>query len=432
MNKRNALYGLGILPPLVPLSVYAYKALQGRGCAVPQNHDVFLSFRGPDSRTGFADFLYSSLVAAGVHVFRDDDALPIGEEIGPELLRAIRSCRIAIPIISVQYAQSKWCLRELAEIMDCHREHGKSVFPIFYKVDVADVSNLRGRFGAALFEHRKVYRDSSEEERVRDLSEWRKALASVARIRGWISQTIANGHEGELVKIVVARVLTELKTSWIERLPLFPILMSNHHIRSLYYYYSKEKRRHSQCQVFLAFRGPDTRYGFAAYLYISLVAAKIRVFYDDDTSIIGKVISDELMNAIDHCKISIPILSENFASSSWCLRELSYMVDCKKTKGQTILPIFYKVKPSHVKYLTDCFGDRLREYEKRCDRDQCEKWKEALKKVGSFKGWESERINNGHEAVLVKRVVQEVSRLLKNPQTHDRHLHPLNIDSILG
>jgi len=60
---------------------------------------VFLSFRGGDTRTGFTDFLYNSLVAAGVHVFRDDDALPVGKKIGPEILWAIRSCRIAIPIV---------------------------------------------------------------------------------------------------------------------------------------------------------------------------------------------------------------------------------------------------------------------------------------------------------------------------------------------
>ncbi|KAK3433700.1 hypothetical protein EUGRSUZ_D01000 [Eucalyptus grandis] len=109
-----------------------------------------------------------------------------------------------------------------------------------------------------------------------------------------------------------------------------------------------EKRRLRQCQVFLAFRGCDTRYGFAAYLYISLVAAKIRVFYDDDMCIVGKIISDELINAIEHCKISTPILYPNFTSSPWCLHELESMVICKKTKGQKILPIFYNVNPSDV------------------------------------------------------------------------------------
>ncbi|KAK3432558.1 hypothetical protein EUGRSUZ_D00065, partial [Eucalyptus grandis] len=157
-----------------------------------------------------------------------------------------------------------------------------------------------------------------------------------------------------------------------------------------------EKRRLRQCQVFIAFRGRDTRYGFAAYLYIRLVAAKIRVFYDDDTSIVGKEVGKELINAIKHCKISIPIVSPNFASSAWCLSELNYMLSCKKEKGQKILPIFYKVNPSDVQHLSPCFEKHLHRHEAFYGRDISECWKHALKEVGSFKGWESEKIANGY------------------------------------
>lgn len=154
-------------------------------------------------------------------------------------------------------------------------------------------------------------------------------------------------------------------------------------------------------------------------------------FFDDDMSIVGKVISDELINAIEHCKISIPILSPNFTSSQWCLRELESMVICKKTKGQKILPIFYKVNPSDVRNLSLSFESNFFIHEERFGRDCSERWKHALKEVGSFKGWESEKIANGHEAVLVKQIVEKVLRLLKNPQTQDGHLHPLDIDSFL-
>ncbi|XP_039166740.1 disease resistance-like protein DSC1 [Eucalyptus grandis] len=155
--------------------------------------------------------------------------------------------------------------------MDCHRKHGKSVFPVFYKVDVGDVRRQRTNFEKDL---RKPEMQISTEE----MERWWDALTSVARIKGWISQTIANGHEAELVKMVVAKVSSELKTMWIERLPMF--------IRSVH------------CQVFLAFRGPDTRHSLAAYLYISLVAAGIGVFNDDDPSLIGKDVDHETCNAL--------------------------------------------------------------------------------------------------------------------------------------
>ncbi|PKI33722.1 hypothetical protein CRG98_045884 [Punica granatum] len=39
------------------------------------DYEVFLSFRGTDTRKGFTDFLYNSLKDAGVRVFRDDEEL---------------------------------------------------------------------------------------------------------------------------------------------------------------------------------------------------------------------------------------------------------------------------------------------------------------------------------------------------------------------
>ncbi|XP_056159739.1 uncharacterized protein LOC115664955 [Syzygium oleosum] len=373
-----------------------YRFLREKTMAVSQNYDVFLSYRGPDTSTGFTDFLYNSLVAAGFHVFRDDNAVPVSDEIGLEVLRAIRSCRIAIPIISEQYVQSKLCLRELAEMMECRRKHGKSVFPVFYKVDVVDVGCQRGKIEQALFEHERQC--SSEEVRA-----WRKELASVARIGGWTSQTIADGREAELVEMVRDKVSYKLKSMWIERLPMF--------IRSEYFCFSEKKRRDSKCQVFLAFRGSDTRYDLAAYLYISLVAVGIRVFKDDDPCLIGKDVDHEIRNAIEHCKISIPILSENYASSHWCLDDLAQMVECKRRKGQKILPIFYKVKPSHVKDVSHLFGEHMLQHKELVDKGTYERLERALREVGSYKGW----VADGHEEVLVKQVVEEVSKLLKNP-----------------
>ncbi|XP_039167068.1 protein PHLOEM PROTEIN 2-LIKE A8 [Eucalyptus grandis] len=148
--------------------------------------------------------------------------------------------------------------------------------------------------------------------------------------------------------------------------------------------------------------------------------ARINVFRIDDPSLIGKNVSSEIRNAIEHCKISIPILSENFASSHWCLDELAQIVECKKTKGQEMLPIFYKVKPSDVKDLLNSFGGNMRQQKKLFKRSKYKQWKQVLKEVGSSKGWESGKIANGHEGVLVKQIVKKVLRLLMNPQTHDR------------
>ena len=53
-------------------------------------YQVFLRFRGEDTRKNFTDHLYSALVQAGFHTFRDDDEIRRGENIELELQKAIQ------------------------------------------------------------------------------------------------------------------------------------------------------------------------------------------------------------------------------------------------------------------------------------------------------------------------------------------------------
>ncbi|XP_048133868.1 disease resistance protein RPV1-like [Rhodamnia argentea] len=169
-------------------------------------YDVFLSFRGSDTRKEFTDHLYHRLCSERsmpIHVFRDDDSLSIGEEFRSQLLNAIKQSKISIPIISENYASSKWCLRELIHMMDCRKSTSHIVLPIFYKVDPSHVRYLRGNFGKA-FDSRKKRFDEKE------IQEGRRALEDVSYLNGWESEKIANGHEGELVERVIKEVLSKL------------------------------------------------------------------------------------------------------------------------------------------------------------------------------------------------------------------------------
>ncbi|XP_048136663.1 disease resistance protein L6-like [Rhodamnia argentea] len=170
-------------------------------------YDVFLSFRGLDTRKGFTDYLYHSLVNAGIVpicVFRDDNNIPIGEEIGSQLLNAIKQSKISVPIIFENYASSKWCLRELIHIMDCKKNTSHIVLPIFYKVNPSDVRYLKGSFGKAYHLHKKVFDEN-------DVQEGQRALREVTFLKGWESEKIANGCEGELVEKVIKTILSKLR-----------------------------------------------------------------------------------------------------------------------------------------------------------------------------------------------------------------------------
>lgn len=82
-------------------------------------YDVFLSFRGEDTRKTFVDHLYKALEDRLVRTYKDDITLPRGESVGPALLEAIQESHFAVMIFFKNYADSSCCLDELLHIMKC-------------------------------------------------------------------------------------------------------------------------------------------------------------------------------------------------------------------------------------------------------------------------------------------------------------------------
>jgi hypothetical protein len=56
-------------------------------------YDVFLSFRGEDTRHNFTAHLHHALLQKGINTFIDDDELKKGEEISSALLKAIEESK---------------------------------------------------------------------------------------------------------------------------------------------------------------------------------------------------------------------------------------------------------------------------------------------------------------------------------------------------
>ncbi|KAJ9552417.1 hypothetical protein OSB04_016462, partial [Centaurea solstitialis] len=166
-----------------------------------QNHiyryDVFLSFRGEDTRKTFVGHLYEALTREGVVTYKDDVDLDQGKIIGKELIQAIEDSRFHVIVFSKDYASSSWCLQELTKIMECqNRTTEQTVYPIFYHVEPTEVRNQIGEFGKAFAKH----------EKAEAAQKWREALVQAASFSGWDLETIANGEEVEFIKIVVNKI----------------------------------------------------------------------------------------------------------------------------------------------------------------------------------------------------------------------------------
>ena len=142
------------------------------------NYDVFLSFRGEDTRKNFTGHLYKALCDQGFNTFIDND-LQRGEKISLELLKTIKLSMISIVVFSKNYASSTWCLNELVQIFEC-RSKGQLVLPIFYKVDPSEICKQDGKYGIALAKHEEKFKDDIEK-----VQRWRTTLTEAANLSGF-------------------------------------------------------------------------------------------------------------------------------------------------------------------------------------------------------------------------------------------------------
>ncbi|KAG4177345.1 hypothetical protein ERO13_A11G296925v2 [Gossypium hirsutum] len=165
-------------------------------------YDVFLSFRGEDTRKSFTDHLYDALNRTGIATFRDDPKLEAGEEIAPELLKAIQQSWCSVIVFSETYTLSGWCLEELAEIVKQKNDKAHKVFPIFYHVDPSDLRKQKGKVEEAFAQHEERYKEDKDK-----IQKWRNALTEVANISGW---HLNNRHESEFIADIVKEISAKL------------------------------------------------------------------------------------------------------------------------------------------------------------------------------------------------------------------------------
>ncbi|XP_045798935.1 disease resistance protein RUN1-like isoform X2 [Trifolium pratense] len=195
----------------IPLLPHIIQALTGRRPSVQRGtddktqsyrYDVFISFRGPDTRNTFVDHLYSHLIRKGIFTFKDDKQLQKGESISPQLLQAIQHSRCSIIVFSKDYASSTWCLDEMAAIADCRAKFKQIVFPVFYDVDPSHVRNQNGVFENAFVLHTEKFKDDPHK-----VDGWKRAMTCFAGLTGW---DVRNKQEVEEIENIVQTVIEKL------------------------------------------------------------------------------------------------------------------------------------------------------------------------------------------------------------------------------
>nr|XP_004295234.2 PREDICTED: probable disease resistance protein At4g27220 isoform X1 [Fragaria vesca subsp. vesca] len=186
----------------------ASASLPSSSSPVEWKYDVFLSFRGSDTRKGITVDIYDGLNRGGIKAFMDDPDLVVGDSISPTLIAAIKGSRYAIVVLSQNYASSAWCLEELREI--CLSMEDNRILPLFYHVDPTDVRyQKKGSFKEAFYKH-----ETSGQHRMEKVKEWKAALNKVANISGW--NTTDHKTERALTEAIVKLLSSKIVPDAIE------------------------------------------------------------------------------------------------------------------------------------------------------------------------------------------------------------------------
>ncbi|KAJ6917935.1 TMV resistance protein N-like [Populus alba x Populus x berolinensis] len=288
---------------------------------------VFLSFSIEDTGKNFSDHLNSALTYAGLRTFRNDDGVRRGENTGSETRKAIQESKISVIVFSKDYASSTQCLDELVMIMDARRATGH----------IGEIGRVE---------------------------EWRAALREAADVAGMVLQDSLRSHQF---------------TTRFQDFPFTVFLTSN---------FSSILLSKMPYEVFLSFRGENTRRSFTDHLYTALCRAEIRTFRDDDGIRRGENIDLEIKKAIQETKLSIIVFSKDYASSRWCLNELAMIMERRRAVGHIVFPVFYDVDPSEVGTQTGRYGEEFANHEIRFkdQMDRVEGWRKALKEVAYMEG----------------------------------------------
>ncbi|KAM5585884.1 hypothetical protein ABKV19_005006 [Rosa sericea] len=230
-----------------------------------------------------------------------------------------------IYVVTQGLAWSESELDKVAELQEAAKNDvEKTVLPIFYDVDPSDVRNQTGCFEQAFADHEKKYKDDPQK-----VKRWRAALTKLANLAGWDSKGC---HETKLIQDVVEVIWRKLHPSTsksaINNVSSIPSSSSS---------FCRPKH-----DVFLSFRGADTRLAFMGHLHAALIHRRISTFRDDIELEKGKSIRKQLDKAIEGSKVWVVIVSPDYASSKWCLNELLKILECRKAskvgrKNETLM-----------------------------------------------------------------------------------------------
>ncbi|XP_054809160.1 disease resistance protein RPV1-like isoform X2 [Prosopis cineraria] len=168
--------------------------------------------------------------------------------------------------------------------------------------------------------------------------------------------------------------------------------------------------------VFISFRGSDIRYGFLSHLKRELRRKQINVYVDEMLQSRDEI-SLALVKAIEGSTISLVVFSKDYAYSNWCLQELVKIMECHEVNKQIVIPVFYFVDPSDVRYQKGIYADAFarHEYKFKDDMEKLQLWRSVLNQTANLSGYHSSNFRN--ESEFIDKIIEDVLKKLQDKES---------------
>ncbi|KAH7404748.1 hypothetical protein KP509_15G041000 [Ceratopteris richardii] len=372
------------------------------------HYDVFICHRGTETKRNLVSVLNGMLGLKGITSFVDYE-MTEGTRINPAIEDAIKNSYVHIVILSPEFANSKWCLEELFQIMSMQSSAGTShrprkVIPIFCD---GERSMLRERAVRLSYNVNR----SSPEERKR----WGEAVESLCNFSGFEYNSNVTLQWEKLSEFVVE--VEDFLKGVDSRSSILP--EQGHQRRSPAQDY----------EVFLCYIGSDTKHNMVSVLRGMLHWEGITCFNDYDMNDESTEIKPHIEDAIQKSKVYVIFLSPKFASSKLCLEEVYQIMDRQNSPGTSntvgsVIPVFYDVTPADVRHQKSSY-DLCRVSEGTAD--EIERWSKSLSDLSVLKGLEFESKTMFQWEGLEK-IVKAVKTCLKEPIS--KNLYGKQLDEV--
>ncbi|KAH7430963.1 hypothetical protein KP509_08G022600 [Ceratopteris richardii] len=334
-----------------------------------QEYDVFICHRG-ETKRNFVSVLGGMLRSKGITCFVDY-RMPIGNDVKLEIKGAIEKSKVFIVVLSPHFAQSKWCLDEIGDIMEIQDRMGTSrkVIPVFYDVESEMV---RQQEKGTSYDLTKVKRSDAKK-----IGRWGKALKDVCELDRF-DYNSSSMLQWEKSEEIVAKVEDFLISHRI-----IPGLGTKMPIC----------RECVNYDVFICHWHKDTQRNVVSVLRGMLLCKSITPFvggYGKDD--VGSALDSDIIQAIKNSRVHVIFLSPKFVCSKRCLEEVFHIMEIQRTSDAshkpTVVPIFYDTEPSTVRYQIEGNAYYLDEAQKSSTADERERWASALHDLSLLHGVE--------------------------------------------